>query len=161
MAKLSRIELSELRKESEYLLKTLVPFEVKNQKTEIARTLIKTLKAKTPVDTGFTKASWRVSTRPPSGPPSGRGKTGLRYADQSELDLLTIDAPPGVNLHVYNTSIAAEIIEFGLFQPSDPGPSQNPDPRKFGRLLVSGGFSTFAPQGIIRISVEEVNALFP
>ena len=65
-------------------------------------------------------------------------------------------APAFSRIRVTNNVAHIEILENGGFMPPDPGPSSDPRPLRKGRILVSGGYSRQAPNGMLRIAVERV-----
>ena len=52
------------------------------------------------------------------------------------------------------------VLEEGKFDPSDPGPSKDKRPDRKGKILVKGGYSTQAPQGMVGITFQELKAKY-
>ena len=70
------------------------------------------------------------------------------------------DIPPFAVVWLTNNLPYAIVWEEGTFEPSDPGPSKDKRPDRLGRTLVSGGYSTQAPRGMVAITLEELKAMF-
>ena len=110
---------------------------------------------RTPVDTGNTRGQWQSTLATPA-----QDEVATRSA-QAVLDEgeRVVDAvPPFSQSFISNPSKAAEVLELGLFEPKDPGPSDDPRPGRKGRVLVKGGFSVQAPQGMVAVTVAELEA---
>jgi hypothetical protein len=58
--------------------------------------------------------------------------------------------------YVSNPVPYVQILDAGLFEPPDPGPSNDPRPTRAGRILVQGGYSTQAPQGMVAVTLLEL-----
>ena len=52
------------------------------------------------------------------------------------------------------------VLEEGLFEPPDPGPSKSKKKGRKGKVLVKGGFSTQAPQGMVGITFQELKTKY-
>lgn len=104
----------------------------------------------TPVDTYDTRNRWKVSLDTPTSDDSP-SKSAL-----SDGLAIIKSAQYGQNIIIINNSVVMEIIEHGLFSPPDPGPSKDPRPERKGKILVSGGYSTQAPQGVVSVVVNEL-----
>ncbi|MGC6344878.1 HK97 gp10 family phage protein, partial [Pasteurella multocida] len=90
------------------------------------------VKQKTPVDTGQLRASWTVSVN--GMPQNYNGDTSaLNTAKFGDTIIIATDKP------------YAPVIEYGLY----------PKP---GGIKTENGFSTQAPQGMVRITVQEMQA---
>lgn len=50
----------------------------------------------------------------------------------------------------------AYVHEEGKFDPPDPGPSKSKKKGRKGKVLVKGGYSTQAPQGMVGITYQEL-----
>ncbi len=114
------------------------------QKREIGTFVGAKLIDGTPVDTGEARQGWHASV----GQPTNRN---VRSGDAiSELiAALGNELAWRDPLFWQNNVPHARILEYGLFEPPDPGPSRDPRPGRSGRVLVAGGFSTQAPRGIM------------
>ncbi|HDR1268614.1 TPA: HK97 gp10 family phage protein [Pasteurella multocida] len=90
------------------------------------------VKQKTPVDTGQLRASWTVSVN--GMPQNYNGDiSALNTAKFGDTIIIATDKP------------YAPVIEYGLY----------PKP---GGIKTENGFSTQAPQGMVRITVQEMQA---
>ena len=111
----------------------------------------------TPVDEGNTRSNWQLLLP---------GETAVeikRPGTVSKATILGVAAPKIAiaaatmsDVVIANPSPVAVILDRGLFDPPDPGPSKDPRPGRKGRILVKGGFSTQAPQGMTAIVVAEL-----
>lgn len=108
----------------------------------------------TPRDTEDTAHRWKVSV-------------GTETADDSYSSSPIGDAMAAIrtikpfdDIYIVNNSEVATILEFGLFEPPNPGPSKDPRPERFGKILVEDGFSTQAPNGMLTTVEAEVNEFF-
>lgn len=118
----------------------------------VAETVLAGLILKTPRDTTDASRSWLVSIDNPL--------NDYRQAT-FEDGLATIRTSPlFATIWIVNNSDYILVLEDGLFVPPDPGPSKDPRPGRFGRILVSGGYSTQAPGGIAKAVVSEVELAF-
>lgn len=124
---------------------------VQGQKQQIAVALMRELVARSPVDTGEFRQGWHMT----SGAPSGKNtRTPDPVGDV--LSQLGDTLAWAEVLFFQNNVPHARILEFGLFQPPNPGPSKDPRPGRKGRVLVRGGYSTQAPNGIIGDAVAAI-----
>lgn len=81
---------------------------------------------RTPVDTGNLRGSWSCGTSPAPMDADFSVKAGQRF-------------------HIVNYMPYAPVVEFGLY----------PNPPKGGTGKTANGFSTQAPQGMVRVTVAE------
>lgn len=105
-----------------------------------------------PVNTGQLRAGWHVSVGVGSDIDSGTSLlVGKEQIDGAEF---------GESIFIQNNVPHAAVIEFGLFQPPDPGPSEashvprTARPAVAGQTLVRGGFHVSAPRGMLADSVQ-------
>ena len=114
----------------------------------------------TPVDQGEAKAGWQASIGAPAEGTSGQadpsGSTALAAA-AGVAERVKV----GDDFHLANSVPHIGVLDDGGFVPADPGPSKDPRPGRSGRILVSGGFSTQAPQGITRPAMDYLTDNFP
>ncbi len=129
------------------------------QKTTFERTYMQ-LVARTPEDSGEAKGNWYiginrspnvVSRRSFPNNVGARSYLNDRIGSFNKLGLLVAN----------NRLPRMGLIENGGFKPASPGPSLNPDPRKFGRVLISGGRYTQAPQGVLKVTFREIVSQVP
>jgi len=123
----------------------------------------------TPVDTGVTRGAWQVTVnelpkgsdskdRSVSGSSSTSDKDGADTINRGNAVIATM--PPYSLLWITNSTPHIMVLEEGLFDPPNPGPSSDPRPGRFGEVLVSGGFSLQAPQGMVGLTLIELQAIF-
>lgn len=127
---------------------------------KMALLALTTLVLNTPVDEGRARGNWFVSIGVPSNAvtdaldPSGSGTINAGSA----VALSLVDL--GV-IWISNNLEHAVVLDQGLFEPPDPGPSSDPRADRFGRVLVSGGYSTQAPAGMTALAITTLRNQFP
>ncbi len=125
----------------------------------------------TPKDTGYHATRWQIATgtvpqTPAPAPTAALGGTavgilGLTTGPQARgAGGRFRRAPKGEDMFVFNDARAIRILDEGGFVPPDPGPSRDPRPHRRGRILVAGGYSTQAPNGIVDKAVAETRLRF-
>ena len=108
---------------------------------------------RTPVDVGQARGNWQLAV---NAVPTGeiidaRGRDPVREGAAALSSL-----PPFSVIWLANNAEHAAVLELGLFDPPDPGPSKDPRKGRKGRVLVKGGYSTQAPRGMVRITFAEL-----
>ena len=100
---------------------------------------------KTPVDKGHARGSWQFTTDQPADNDVGR------EADVAMTEMAGIAAGAGIEVPVYMSNLAPYIrkLEYGGY-PKKP---------KGGEGKTSGGFSTQAPEGMLRITIAEFDSI--
>lgn len=131
------------------------------QRIEIVLDLLTSLVLNTPADEGDARRAWHISIGSPTNADSGSpdpvaaGANALAGASdiQDEIWIQNHVGPevPGIGSRIL-------ILEHGLFEPANPGPSKDPRPARTGRTLVVGGYSVQAPQGITKDALQSVRA---
>lgn len=102
----------------------------------------------TPVDLGNARANWQVTIGgPASGVLTGEDREGGRTIAKGFGKVSNL--VPFQVVYITNNVEYIEVLDQGLFVPTDPGPSSDSRPGREGRVLVSSGYSTQAPAGII------------
>lgn len=127
---------------------------------------------KTPVDEGRARGNWQVSFGSPkegivsvpdkpneSGDPANGTAPGQNAITKGASAFTSQKVPFGVFWIVNNLPYIL-VLDQGGFVPKDPGPSK--DRRKFrkGKVLVKGGFSVQAPNGMVDRTIEEIRTQF-
>ncbi|MFY9345574.1 MAG: HK97 gp10 family phage protein [Planctomycetota bacterium] len=117
----------------------------------------------TPVNTGRLRSGWHVTVDTPSGQvPSGVSFGASASAVLKDGEKVINECEFGRGVWIQNNVPYAPVIEYGLFQPPDPGPSKAshvPKSRRkrvAGTVLVSGGFHVSAPNGMLADAVQQV-----
>lgn len=104
--------------------------------------------ARTPVDEGRARASWQVSVgRPGQKVPPEAGS----YKEASAADALQAmsNLQPGQTVWISSALPYIVVLEFGGYP--------NPPKSKTGRTV--GGFSRQAPQGMVRVTFEDLTRI--
>lgn len=127
---------------------------------------VRVLVETTPRDTGMAQSGWHATIGAPGAfvpnAPEGPNQTIARATQ------VIASAPPFSFLWISNNVPHIGVLENGLFVPPNPGPSKASGFRKGsvgyqerkGKLLVSGGYSLQAPQGMTIHALEAIDAQF-
>lgn len=102
---------------------------------KIALDILNKVQKKTPVDSGALRRSWTVALNVAPSNYDG-SQIAIAQARLSDTIVIATDKP------------YAPMLEYGLY----------PSPSKTGK--TQRGYSVQAPQGMIRISVDEINAYY-
>ena len=128
---------------------------------QAAREAIVKLVRRTPrdPDRGEARGGWNTTIGATSDAQTGR--RDLDGGETISASHAVIETMTGLDRIVHQNAVPhANILDKGLFVPSDPGPSKDPRPQRKGRILVQGGFSTQAPRGMVGITFDEVVAKY-
>lgn len=114
----------------------------------------------TPVDTGRARGNWQVSihAEPESFKASKKDQAGEGTINAGTAEINKV--PAFGTVYITNNVPYIEVLEYGLFSPTDPGPSKDPRPGRKGRILVKDGFSVQAPNGMVRKAIIELTQMF-
>ena len=114
---------------------------------------------RTPVDRGTARGGWITTVgRPTDRAPAGDDPSGSAAIARNQAISATI-RDFAISWH-QNPLVHTRVLDEGLFDPSDPGPSKDPRPGRTGRVLVEGGFSTQAPRGMVEVTFREIEAKY-
>lgn len=118
---------------------------------------------KTPVDFGTARGAWYLTIgEAPEGVANPNETTVSRSAqqviDRGMANLAQLE-PFGI-VYIGNIAPHIEVLEYGLFEPENPGPSSDPRPSRRGQILVIDGFSKQAPRGMLGVTLEELSTIF-
>lgn len=146
---LQRFKVERVRKVAEGALRRLA--------TSIFVKIVK----RTPIDTGRAIGSWQLTIGGEGADIGeeeaiGRGAAGAIAAALAELKAVSVFNAGDIN--ITNSAPYILILEDGGFVPPDPGPSKDPRPERFGKILVRGGYSVQAPAGMVKITIAEAVA---
>jgi len=120
---------------------------------------------KTPVDYGFARGGWHItvgveSNSEPSGEGSydiGRGLSPDAVFSEELTKLTHLDRLKNFQVvYISNNVPYILVLDQGLFDPPNPGPSRDRRPHRQGRVLVRDGFSVQSPQGMVDITIHEI-----
>lgn len=160
MATLQIANEAEFFAEIDAFVDKLVPEEVVATQTVVALEALKRVIQKTPVDTGRARGNWQTTIERPA-----RGET--KTLDTSGAQSISAGTATIAKLKPYqviwftNNVPYILVLENGLFNPPDPGPSKDRRPHRKGRILVRGGYSIQAPQGMVKVTIQELKQGFP
>lgn len=113
-----------------------------------------------PVNFGTLRRGWHLTIGSPSKADieGGESDSAILEAATKALEGMQL----GEGAWIQNNVPYAAVYEYGLFKPTDPGPSKAthvpPTRRKrvAGRILISGGFHVSAPNGMLADAVQQV-----
>jgi hypothetical protein len=114
---------------------------------------LKRIIKRTPVDLGTARSSWMSTIGLPAS-----GDTKQASAVNQGIAVLASLAPFQTTWITNNLEYIS-YLEYGEFEPPDPGPSKDRRKGRKGRILVKGGYSVQAPQGMVGITVDELRPL--
>lgn len=126
---------------------------------QLAQLAVRRIVLRTPVDTGRTRGNWQATTDAPAGGVLDRiDKSGAVTINAASSSIVAIQ-PFSVWWFANNVPHIL-VLENGGFVPADPGPSKDPRPDRRGRVLVRGGFSVQASQGMVGVTFLELSSAF-
>jgi hypothetical protein len=120
---------------------------------------LKRVVLKSPTDTGRFRGGWQLTVGQPSTSSPLRTDRAGGATISAGISALSALRPYSV-VWIVNNTIYGEVLELGGFVPKDPGPSKDPRPTRKGKVLVRGGYSVQAPQGMVRVTVQELRGIF-
>lgn len=140
----------------------LLPEQYAAFKQKLALELLRRVVLKTPVDTGRARGGWQVAVgKIPTGGDDQPDSTGHQTILAGAMKLRSAPlASAFLTAYVANNVSYIRVLEEGGFVPADPGPSKDPRKGRKGRVLVKGGYSVQAPQGMLAVSLQELGLLF-
>lgn len=103
---------------------------------------------RTPVDTGRARANW-IASWDSWTPITNIATDPSGAAAIKEAEVKILRAPVGGVMYLTNSLPYAATLEYGGY----------PNPPKGGKGKTEGGFSRQAPQGMVRVTVEEVEGI--
>ncbi|MGB0890231.1 MAG: HK97 gp10 family phage protein [Solirubrobacterales bacterium] len=139
---------------------TLPEAQLKPFRDAIGLKLLSSVVLNTPVDRGRLRGNWQTTA-------GGTTDAALATEDRSGRETIAkgnatiLAARVEEVIWLQNNLPYAVVVEEGLFEPADPGPSNDPRPTRTGKVFVSGGYSLAAPQGMLARALEEVGSEFP
>lgn len=126
---------------------------------KLALQAIERVVQKTPVDSGLARGNWHTTLGVKSAAvTSNADKSGARaIAAGGAVAARFTDLG---RLWVTNNLPYIEVLELGGFTPKNPGPSKDPRKGRKGRVLVQGGYSVQAPNGMVAVTFAELRSQF-
>lgn len=106
----------------------------------------------TPIDEGEARRGWHFSSPRPS--------TESTEGSLAAFARIVNEAAPEDPVYLQNLVDHIDILNEGLFDPPNPGPSKDPREGRKGEILVRDGYSVQAPQGIQGDLLDAVAARF-
>jgi hypothetical protein len=135
----------------------------KDYVTRFVLDLLSSVVRLSPVNTGRLRNSWQVTLGSPS---AGETNYGSVEGVKSAAAVAVKGFQLGEQVWIQNGVPYAYVIEKGLYDPPDPGPSKGlhvPKSRRStvaGQILVRGGFHVSAPEGMLMRSLSDLSALY-
>lgn len=117
---------------------------------------------RTPADTGRARGGWHITLgSPSSASPIAIDTNGVSTVNAGHATIL--QSRPFQVIWINNNVEYIRILEEGGFVPTDPGPSKTGGSAskagrkaRKGKVLVKGGYSVQAPQGMVGITLQEL-----
>jgi len=115
---------------------------------------------RTPVSTGLARGGWQVtpsldSIRPAQAEEGFVGVESGKTFDEGAETIASVREPYGIHW-IANPVAYVNVLDQGLFVPENPGPSKDPRPDRFGRILVLDGYSAQAPEGMTDPAIRDI-----
>lgn len=147
-------------KDLDKFIKHLIPYHVSVVIRKIVFEALRRMVYRTPSDEGNARASWLVTINyiPNDYDPGADDQDGGPTIQKNMAVINQI--PAFCTAFITNNAPHIDVLDKGLFDPSDPGPSKDKRPGREGEVLVSGGYSQQAPNGIISVTFEELRHMF-
>lgn len=125
--------------------------------TTISIEAMKRIVEKTPVDTGVTRGNWKleIGIRPRGWSKVRKDKEGGSTLNTAITKLLGNLRPYEV-VYIANSVPWIEILEYGQY----PDPPKNPGVNAKGEVKTVEGFSRQSPQGMVRVTMVELEGIF-
>lgn len=147
------LNLADFEKVLDAFSEKVIPAKLVAVHKKISLEALRRIVKRTPVDVGQARGNWQLAV---NSIPAGK-ILDARGRDPVHEGLAALGAlPPYSVVWLANNAEHAAVLEHGLFEPPDPGPSHDPRKGRKGRVLVERGFSTQAPQGMVRITFREL-----
>lgn len=141
---------------------TAVPGHVEQVQKFFAFEALRRIVKRTPVDTGRARGGWQVTLNNPASAATGTQDPSGGQAIAEGNAVISVSQPFQV-IWISNNVDYIRILEEGGFVPPSPGPSKTGGSAskagraaRKGKLLVQGGFSTQAPEGMVAITLREL-----
>lgn len=125
---------------------------------DVAFEALKRIVMRTPADIGITRNNWQTNI-------GTVDKTVIDTPDKTGAAAIAGGAEklaalaPFQVVYISNSVEHILVLEDGLFIPKNPGPSKDPRPHRKGKIWVKGGYSVQAPQGMVKVTIAELQAL--
>lgn len=113
---------------------------------------------RTPVDTGRLRGNWQASiNRIPNSSLLRTDKSGISTISRIRASVKKLKI--GDTFYLINNLVYAQVVEYGLYPKlvKYRTHQRNLKDPKYGRMRSWSGFSTLAPNGMVRVSINEFN----
>jgi hypothetical protein len=113
---------------------------------------------RTPVDTGRLRGNWQPSiNRIPNSSLLRTDKSGINTLSRISASVKKLKT--GDTFYLINNLVYAQVVEYGLYPKlvKYRTHQRNLKDPKYGRMRSWNGFSTLAPNGMVRVSINEFN----
>lgn len=146
---------------SDWSLKA-VPADIAKVTQWFAFEALRRIVKRTPADTGRARGGWHVTIGSPSSSATGNKDDSGKTTISSGKATIT-SAKPYQVIWISNNVEYIRILEEGGFVPTDPGKSKTGGSAskagrkaRKGKILVKGGYSVQAPQGMVGVTMQEL-----
>lgn len=149
-------------------LKKTVPESIRKLQRLIVLEALRALVYQTPADTGRTRGNWQVTIGVPTfdaievpEAAGGEQTSGQVASATFERGAAVLQALGEFEIvFIQNNVEWIEVLENGGFIPADPGPSKDRRKGRKDKVLVAGGFSTQAPNGMLKVTFTNLTARY-
>ena len=149
-----------LTRELRELAKTLTAEQTVLVQKKLTLDLFAGVIRRTPVDEGIARGGWQIGVgNAPELKPINRNDTAddptsTQAYQEGFVELGKLR--PFQIVFISNNIPYIIVLDHGLFVPPNPGPSKDPRPDRYGRVLVEGGYSKQAFFGMVDLSIEAI-----
>lgn len=117
---------------------------------------------KTPRDKGRAVGNWQVTHGSPAEGEIDREDTSDGGSQTINEEMPNAEASEAFTVTwITNNLSYIHVLEDGLFEPPNPGPSKDKRADRLGEVLVEDGYSRQAPEGMVKVTFQELIGMFP
>lgn len=155
--------IEQLESDLRAMLKDATSETVRTVQKKITFDLLAGVVRRTPVDEGRARGGWQVGVNEAPQPRPTPVDPGKKVGDPTGAALTAAipkleKLPDYAIVFLVNDVPYIVVLDQGLFDPANPGPSKDPRKGRRGKILVQGGFSTQAPAGMVDVTIASIAA---
>lgn len=151
--------LDKLNADLQELVKDLTEEQVVTVQKKVAIDVFAGVIKRTPVDEGTARGGWQlgINDYPSTSTKKEKGEVGSPSGPTFDRGARTLGKlGPFKIVWITNAVHYIIVLDQGLFDPADPGPSKDRRKSRHGRILVKGGFSIQAPAGMVDATLASI-----